>query len=436
MFKKIINIMFLLSLTWANLAKAELEIVITEGVASAQPIAIIPFSSPDSKYAATALKINNVISSDLARSGKFRALKINQLPQKPNSIAQIDFKAWRSLGVNALLMGNITIDSNENYVVDYKLVDITQDHLENAVLFNLEGATSTKKLRQYSHKIADKVYQTLTGSKGAFLTRIAYVVVTKSKQYPYQLRIADYDGYNEHLILRSTEPVMSPSWSPDGRKLAYVSFEKKHSQIYIQDLYTGKRELIASYPRHNGSPRFSPDGNKIALVLSKTGSLQLYILNLKTKRLNQITNDNYNNTEPFWTPDGKSLVYTSDKGGRPQIYKIDLDNYYTNRVTWNGIQNLGGQLTPDGKQLVMVHKSRSGYNIAIEDLDTEAIQILTNTTLDESPSIAPNGSMVIYSSVYGKTNVLSLVSTDGRFKARLPMTDGRVRSPAWSPFLN
>jgi len=412
-------------------ARAELTIEITQGIDSPTPVAVVPFKW-EGGYALPE-DVAQIVNNDLARTGLFKMVKRENMLSFPSTQAQMYFRDWRVSATDYVLIGRIRPADAGKVVVEFELYDI----LKEQRLLAEQVSAGSANLRDISHYIADMVYEKLTGLRGAFSTRVVYVTSERlgDQRYRYRLQLADSDGARPRTILESREPIMSPAWSKDGKKLAYVSFETSRPAIYVQDLATGQRQRVQSFRGLNGAPAWSPDGQKLALVLSKDGNPEVYVLDLQRRQLTRVTHHYGIDTEPTWSPDGQSIVFTSDRGGQPQIYRVHLASREITRLTYEGEYNARGRLTQDGRFLAMVHQSGGTFHIAVQDLEKDRVEILTETGLDESPTIAPNGSIILYATQEGTRGVLGGVSLDGRVKFRLPASEGDVREPAWSPYL-
>ena len=411
-------------------ARADLTIEITQGMDNPTAIAVVPFAWQGPGAAPE--DIAGVVDGDLARSGQFAPVGRADMLGRPSTEAEVFYRDWRAIDTEYLLIGRVSVAGQMR--IEYELFDVLR---QTRVHSGVEVGPANEA-RMLGHRVADAVYEKLTGIRGAFATRLLYVSVTRvpgGKDYS-RLTLADSDGARPIVLLESREPLLAPAWSPDGKEIAYVSFETSRPAIYRQDLATGQREQLTNFKGLNGAPAWSPDGNTMAMVLSKDGSPDIYLMDLATKRLTRITRHYAIDTEPAWMPDGKSLLFTSDRGGRPQIYRYDLRTGTTERVTFEGSYNARARVAQDGRNVVMVHQQDGRFHIALLDLVTNRVQVLTSTELDESPSIAPNGSMVLYATKYAERGILAAVSVDGGVKFRLPAREGDVREPAWSPYMS
>ena len=429
-------ILFLLmQVSLMGAAQAALRIEITKGADSAVPIAIVPFQvigRTAQNAARVSVNASDIIAADLQRSGKFSPIEKSKLLAQPKSMAEVNYKLWRMSGVDHLVIGKLNIIQPNHYEISFRLLDV----FKGTQVLGYQFSATEQTLRSVSHHISDLIYEKITGQKGAFDTKIAYITAQRKQgtQPSYKLQVADTDGYNSQTVLNSGQPIMSPAWSPDGSKLAYVSFESRKPEIFIQNLYSQQREKISSFDGINGAPVWSPDGKKLALTLSKGGNPDIYIMNLSSKKLKQLTKHWGIDTEPSWTPDGSELVFTSSRTGKPQIYRVSASGGTPKRVTFEGKYNASAKVSNDGRTLVFVQGEGNTFKIASMDMQSGFVQVLTEGPLDESPSFAPNGSMILYASTDGQKGVLAAVSADGRFKQRLVLSEGDVREPTWGPF--
>ncbi|MGX5671660.1 Tol-Pal system beta propeller repeat protein TolB [Thermomonas sp. XSG] len=404
-----------------------LEIDIVGGNAAALPITVVPFGGNCGET-----DVGGVVRADLGRSGQFRSPDPASLPERPTQGSEVAYPTWRMLKQDYLLIGRC-VPGGDGYRTEYELFDVAkQERLLGFALSAPAGA-----MRDVAHQISDAVYEKILGVPGAFWTRIAYVTASGlGRNTRYALVVADSDGYNPRTVVNSTEPLLSPSWSPDGRRLAYVSFEGGNSGIWIQDIATGSRDKVTSFRGINGAPAFSPDGGRLAMTLSKGGNPDIYVMDLGSKHLTQLTNHFGIDTEPTWSHDGATLYFTSDRGGRPQIYQMPASGGSATRVSFDGSYNASPSLSSDDKKLATAQGAGNTYRIALMDRSTGGARwsMLSPGSLDESPSFAPNGAMLLYAAREGRRGVLYAVSADGRVRQRLTLGDGDVREPAWSPY--
>ncbi len=428
---------FLLGLIFSKIAvAAELNIEITQGVDNPIPIAVVPFSWEGTSPLAE--DIGAVVSADLQQVGEFRALPPSNMLSMPDEAAEVFFRDWRILAQDYLLVGKITHSPGSQLVqVQYEFFDVARE--QKLIGEVLTGSVS--QLRDIAHEISNVVYQQVTGTRGAFSTEILYVsaqFISPELTY-YRIEKSDYDGHRSQILVESQEPLMSPAWSPDGSQIAYLSFETNLPRIYIQEIATGQRRQITDFPGINSSPVWSPDGSKLAMVLSKDGSPDIYVMDLATSQLTRLTDHPRAETEPSWAADSRSVIFTSDRTGQPQIYQVPITGGFPERLTFDCFYCSKGRFLPDGKNLVHVRRDTredNSYSIAIFNIETQRVITLTDTSLDESPSVAPNGSMIMFATKVGGRGILDAVSIDGRVKFRLPSAQGDVREPSWSPFLN
>lgn len=446
----------MVSLITVTSTHARINIDITQGMAGGVPIVItrgVDETASASSQARSFEELAQVIRSDLKMCGRFEPIHPDRLPLISSHQQEMTPGTWQRLGAENAVIGLVKSQGKNQYSVSFVLLDIYKNKSGDAPPSEpgvidptnhvLMGKTFTgvtpESFRALSHHISDLIYEKLTGIRGAFSTKIAYVMVEPTgRGLRYSLEIADADGFNPVTVMSSKEPIMSPSWSPDGKRIACVSFEKHRAEIYMINLATGRRELLSKFPGINGAPAWSPDGSRLALVLSKEGNPKIFLMDLLTRQLTQITEGYSIDTEPAWSVDGHHLYFTSNRGGKPQIYRLSVATKQVERVTFTGSYNARPMLTPDGKYLVMMHREagESQFHIASQDLSTGQVSVLTHARLDESPTLSPNGAMVLYGTQEGDRQILGLVTLDGRGQLRLPAREGSVQEPAWSPFLS
>lgn len=408
-------------------------LVISTGTDRATPIAVVPFGWQGGNVLPE--DISTIVGNDLRNSGVFEPIPRQNMISLPTQGSEIIYRDWKALGAQYVLVGNI-VPNGARLQVQFALFNVATE--QQVLTGNVGG--SADQLRDMAHHIADQSFEKLTGVKGAFSTRMLYVTAERFgvNNTRYTLQRSDYDGARAVTLLQSREPILSPSFASDGKRIAYVSFEQKRPRIFVQHIDTGRREQVTNFEGLNGAPAWSPDGSRLAFTLSRDGNPEIYVMDMGSRNLRRITNNSAIDTEPFWGKDGQTIYFTSDRSGKPQIYKTNINSGAVERVTFVGNYNANPKLSADEKTLVMIHR-QEGYTVfkvAAQDLERGNLRILSDTSLDESPTVAPNGTMIIYATRQQGRGVLMLASVNGRVRLPLPTAQGEVREPSWSPFLN
>jgi TolB protein len=415
-----------LLLAFAGAARAQLSIEIIGGGAQQIPITVLPFGDEDR----FTQRVSQVVSADLARSGMFRLESQGSVRPFPTEASEVDYRYWRNEGTQSLVIGRVIERSDGKLDVRFRMLDVGKQ----SQVLGYSFTVSVTQLRVTAHKIADLIYEKLTGDVGVFATKICYVV--KSGEL-FELQVADADGFNPQVVHRYKEPIISPQWSPDGSRIAYVSFEQKKPIVYMLNVFDGTRRVVASFEGSNSAPAWSPDGRRLAVTLTKDGTSQIYLLNAEGEGLSRITYSQSIDTEPNFSPDGRYVMFTSDRAGSPQIYRMAVDGSGDpERMTFEGSYNVTPRHSPDGKSFVFIHRVEGRYNVALQDITTRQTQLLTTGSFDQSPTFAPNGKMILYASQLRGRGILAAVSSDGRIKQRITAQAGDIREPAWGPLLD
>ena len=414
------------ALLWlgAATARAQLTIEIIGGGADQIPITVLPFAAED-KYQN---RISEVVTADLSRSGRFRLQEIGSVRPLPSEPVDVNYRYWKNRGSQTLVIGNVVERPDGKVEVRFRMLDTAKE----VQVLGYAYTIVLPQMRAIAHKIADIIYEKLTGEPGVFGTRIAYVAKMPRR---FELHVSDADGYNSQFILAHREPIISPAWSPDGTRIAYVSFEQRRSVVFVHNLVDGTRRVLAAFEGINSAPCWAPDGKRLAIALSKDGIAQIYLIDADGGGVTRLTTSNAIDTEPSFSPDGKTLLFTSDRGGSPQIYRMSAAGNDVERMTFDGTYNVSPRYSPDGKGFAFIQRNQGRYRLAIMDFATRQTQILTDSSLDGSPAFAPNGRMILYASIVGGHGILAAVSSDGRIKQKITASAQDVREPAWGPLV-